>query len=148
MSRSPSDNPDAAIAELAERDGRYAPQAYFWLLNSLNRLLEKVVDEEKGLRHVGGEELTVFLVSQATTDFGPLAQEVLHLWGIKKTLDFGEIVYALIGAGLLSKTGHDRLSDFDDVCDLHESLTAPFRPRNDGAWPSSSDAEPLPENDD
>jgi uncharacterized repeat protein (TIGR04138 family) len=143
----PPDTPAAAIAELAERDGRYAPAAYFWLLNSLNHLLEKVVDEEKGLRHVGGEELAVFLVSQATADFGPLALEVLRMWGIRKTLDFGEIVYALIGAGILSKTGHDRLSDFDGVCDLETALTEPFRPRH-APWPPSPDGEPLPEDDD
>ena len=136
-----------AITRLTERDTRYAPQAYYWLLQSLERLLEKVVDEEKGLRHVGGEELTLSLVSQALDDYGPLAQEVLHLWGIRKTLDFGEIVYALIGAGLLSKTSHDRLSDFDDVCDLDEALTAPFLPRRNGAFPPS-DEEPLPESDD
>ena len=141
------DNPDAAIAELAADDGRYAPSAYFWLLNSLNRLLEKVVEEEKGLRHVGGEELAVFLVSQAIADFGPLAQEVLHLWGIRKTLDFGEIVYALIRAGLLSKTGHDHLSDFDGVCDLDEALTEPFRARQT-TWPASPGEEPIPEYDD
>ena len=136
-----------AIARLTERDTRYEPQAYYWLLQSLERLLEKVVDEEKGLRHVGGEELALSLVSQALDDYGPLAQEVLHLWGIRKTLDFGEIVYALIGAGLLSKTSHDRLSDFDDVCDLDEALTAPFLPRRDGAFPPPGE-EPLPESDD
>ena len=136
-----------AIARLTERDTRYEPQAYYWLLQSLERLLEKVVDEEKGLRHVGGEELTLSLVSQALEDYGPLAQEVLHLWGIRKTLDFGEIVYALIGAGLLSKTSHDRLSDFDDVCDLDESLAEPFRPRQT-TWPASPGEEPLPEFDD
>jgi uncharacterized repeat protein (TIGR04138 family) len=147
MPPSPPDNPAAAVAALAQNDGRYHPDAFFWLLNSLNHLLEKVVDEEKGLRHVGGEELALFLVTQATIDFGPLACEVLHTWGIRKTLDFGEIVYALIGAGLLSKTSHDRLSDFDGVCDLDEALTAPFRPRNGGAWPSPGE-EPLPEDDD
>lgn len=136
-----------AITRLTEHDTRYAPQAYYWLLQSLERLLEKVVDEEKGLRHVGGEELAVSLVGQALDDYGPLALEVLHLWGIRKTLDFGEIVYALIGAGLLSKTSHDRLSDFDGVCDLDEALTAPFLPRRDGAFPSP-DGEPLPEFDD
>ena len=136
-----------AIARLTERDTRYEPQAYYWLLQSLERLLEKVVDEEKGLRHVGGEELALFLVTQAMTDFGPLACEVLLTWGIRRTLDFGEIVYALIGAGLLSKTSHDRLSDFDGVCDLEEALTAPVRPRNGGAWPAPGE-EPLPENDD
>ena len=136
-----------AITRLTERDTRYAPQAYYWLLQSLERLLEKVVDEEKGLRHVGGEELALSLVGQALDDYGPLALEVLHLWGIRKTLDFGEIVYALIGAGLLSKTSHDRLSDFDDVCDLDEALTTPFRPRQT-SWPSSPNEEPLPESDD
>ena len=136
-----------AITRLTAHDTRYAPQAYYWLLQSLERLLEKVVDEEKGLRHVGGEELVVSLVGQALDDYGPLAREVLHLWGIRKTLDFGEIVYALIGAGLLSKTSHDRLSDFDDVCDIDEALTAPFRTRRDGALPSP-DEEPLPEFDD
>lgn len=147
MSSRDSDSPASAVAALARNDGRYHPDAYFWLLNSLNSLLEKVVDEEKGLRHVGGEELALFLVTQATTDFGPLACEVLHTWGIRRTLDFGEIVYALIGAGLLSKTSHDRLSDFDGVCDLEEALTAPFRPRNGGAWPAPGE-EPLPEDDD
>lgn len=136
-----------AITRLTAHDTRYAPQAYYWLLQSLERLLEKVVDEEKGLRHVGGEELVVSLVGQALDDYGPLAREVLHLWGIRKTLDFGEIVYALIGAGLLSKTSHDRLSDFDDVCDLDDALAAPFRTRRDGALPSP-DEEPLPEFDD
>ena len=136
-----------AITRLTERDTRYAPQAYYWLLQSLERLLEKVVDEEKGLRHVGGEELALSLVSQALDDYGPLALEVLHLWGIRKTLDFGEIVYALIGAGLLSKTSHDRLSDFDEVCDLDDALTTPFRPRQP-SWPSSPAEEPLPESDD
>lgn len=136
-----------AITRLTERDTRYAPQAHYWLLQSLERLLEKVVDEEKGLRHVGGEELALSLVGQALDDYGPLALEVLHLWGIRKTLDFGEIVYALIGAGLLSKTSHDHLSDFDDVCDLDDALTAPFRPRQ-SAWPSSPAGEPLPESDD
>ena len=138
----------AAVYDLAVRDGRYAPDAFFWLLNSLNRLLEKVVDEEKGLRHVGGEELALSLVSQAVEDFGPIALDVFRKWGISRTLDFGEIVYALIGAGLLAKTDRDHLSDFDGLCDLREALSVPFRPRNGDPWPATPAEEPLPEEDD
>jgi uncharacterized repeat protein (TIGR04138 family) len=45
---------------------------------------------------------------------------VLDYWGIKKTQDFGEIVFTLVDAGLMSKTEEDSLKDFRDVYDFEE----------------------------
>ena len=59
----------------------------------------------------------------------PAAQKfVLHwgemgqAWGINRTADFGEIVFNLIAAGLMSKTDRDDRRDFHDVYDLDEAL--------------------------
>lgn len=136
-----------AVNELAVKDPRYPPQAHCWLLRSLDGLLENVVREEKDIRHVSGEELSMYLVSRAVEEFGPMAADVMAVWGIRGTIDFGEMVYALIGAGVLSKTPKDRLADFEDVCDLQEALTAPFAARG-GAVPKDFRGEPIPAEDD
>ena len=136
-----------AVDELAVKDPRYPPHAYYWLLRSLEGLLENVVREEKDIRHVSGEELSVFLVSRAVEEFGPMAPDVLAVWGIRGTIDFGEMVYALIGAGVLSKTPKDRLADFEDVCDMQEAFRAPFAPRGTAA-PRDIRQEPIPAEDD
>jgi uncharacterized repeat protein (TIGR04138 family) len=56
----------------------------------------------------------------ALDQFGPMAMTVLHHWGIRQTLDFGKIVFALIGVKLLSKQPEDKLEDFDKVYDFAE----------------------------
>lgn len=136
-----------AVDELVVKDPRYPSQAYFWLLRSLEGLLENVVREEKDIRHVSGEELSVFLVSRAVEEFGPMAADVLAVWGIRGTIDFGEMVYALIGAGVLSKTPKDRVDDFEDVCDMQEAFRTPFAPRGT-AVPRDFRQEPIPAEDD
>ena len=136
-----------AVAELAVKDPRYPPQAHYWLLRSLDRLLETIAREEKDIRHVSGEELSMFLVSRAVEEFGPMAADVMAVWGIHGTIDFGEMVYALIGAGVLSKTPKDRLADFEDVCNLQEALTAPFA-SSGTPIPRDIRREPIPAEDD
>jgi uncharacterized repeat protein (TIGR04138 family) len=56
-----------------------------------------------------------------------MARTVLRLWGIHKTDDFGEIVFSLIEAELMSKTDGDRREDFHDVFDLDEALVRGYR---------------------
>ena len=54
---------------------------------------------------------------------------VLGRWGVRTTRDFGEIVFALLGAGLLGKTEEDKIEDFDDLYDFDAAFRAPFRPK-------------------
>ena len=41
----------------------------------------------------------------------------------------GEIVFALLDAGLLGKTAEDKIADFDDLYDFDSAFRAPFRPK-------------------
>jgi uncharacterized repeat protein (TIGR04138 family) len=63
----------------------------------------------------------------ALQEFGRMARTVFHLWGIERTDDFGEIVFNLIEAELMSRTQEDNRADFRNVFDLDEALVRDYR---------------------
>ncbi len=87
---------------------RYEPEAYSFVLNALDFTMVKLPKR----RHVSGQELLEGIRLYALDQFGPMVRTVFEHWGIKNTLDFGEIVFDLIDAGLLTKQAEDRLDDF------------------------------------
>jgi len=145
-------DPAHPIARLLRRDRRYKLEAYAFLFdaleyahNSLGLGKETHVDEieppqaeveepetpdEPGSRperHVTGQELCEAARRYALEQYGLMAKCVLNSWGIRKTGDFGEIVYNLIKIGRMRKTKNDRREDFDDVYDFDQALTQDFR---------------------
>jgi uncharacterized repeat protein (TIGR04138 family) len=127
----------AGLAEVARRDGRYAYEAYefvFQALHHAQKMLgreppeaargKEVVEAE---HHVSGPELLAGVRDLALSEFGLMARTVFHLWGIRGTADFGEIVFTLIEAGLMSKTSEDRREDFHNVYDLDAALVQGYR---------------------
>ncbi len=62
-----------------------------------------------------------------------MARTVFRRWGINRTDDFGEIIFNLIEANLMSKTPEDNRGDFHDVYDLDEELVNGYRIRLDEA---------------
>jgi uncharacterized repeat protein (TIGR04138 family) len=131
------------LAEAARRDPRYAYEAYefiFAALHHTQKLLgREPPDEARGPQaadprhHVSGPELLHGVRDLALREFGLMARTVFRMWGIKGTGDWGEIVFNLIEAGLMSKTSEDRLEDFRDVYDLDEALVRGFRIQLDEA---------------
>ncbi len=79
-------------------------------------------------RHVSGQELLDGLREFALEEFGPMAQTVLGGWGVRRTEDFGEIVFNLVEAGLLGKTDQDSRADFANGYDFDDAFRNPFRP--------------------
>src|SRR6185436_20564505 len=77
--------------------------------------------------HVSGPELLDGLRDLALREFGLMARTVFKMWGIRRTDDFGEIVFNLVAAGLMSKTDEDTREDFRNVFDLDEALVQGFR---------------------
>jgi uncharacterized repeat protein (TIGR04138 family) len=63
----------------------------------------------------------------ALREFGLMARTVFRRWGVEKTDDFGEIVFNLIEATLMSKTNDDSRRDFQGVYDLDRALLDGFR---------------------
>jgi uncharacterized repeat protein (TIGR04138 family) len=76
-------------------------------------------------RHVSGQQLCLGLRDLAAERYGLLAKIVLNRWGIRKTDDFGTIVYLLIDRGELRQGERDRLSDFVQVFDFDEAFAVP-----------------------
>jgi uncharacterized repeat protein (TIGR04138 family) len=106
------------IEDLLERDPSYKFEAYTFVLAGLH----DTVNMLKKPRHITGGELALGIRKYALDQFGPMAKTVLLHWGIRTTLDFGKIVFALIDVGLLSKQPEDRLEDFDKVYEFEESF--------------------------
>ena len=104
------------IESLLEKDPSYKFEAYTFVLAALH---DTVMGLKKP-RHITGGELALGIRKYALEQFGPMALTVLHYWGIRTTLDFGKIVYALIDVQLLSKQPEDKLVDFEGVYELEE----------------------------
>jgi uncharacterized repeat protein (TIGR04138 family) len=115
------------LKTVVERDGRYACHAYRFVYESLDYTLKKIGCK----RHVSGRELLFGIRDLAIEQFGGLAQMVFDRWGIKSTSDWGQIVWNLSEAGLMSRSDTDSLSDFEDVYDFGRTFTLDARP---GDW--------------
>jgi uncharacterized repeat protein (TIGR04138 family) len=102
---------DELAARIAPHTGRYHPRAFLFVLAALEYVQQRLPER----RHVSGEELSHACRELAIAEYGLLARDVLAHWGIHATSDFGEIVYALVDAGLLIRRPEDRPEDFREV---------------------------------
>ncbi len=100
---------DQQLDCLLQTDRRYHVDGFAFLLAGLETTATRRHGPRrgKGSRHISGRELSLGLRDIA-----------LDRWGIRRTRDFGEMVFLLIGAGLLGKQPSDRIEDFDDVYDF------------------------------
>lgn len=108
----------------------YAPEAFVFVQEGLTYTADKIHGKQTGLspdRHVTGQELCEGLRELAITRWGMLARLVLERWGIFSTMDFGRIVYAMISAGLFSKTERDSIDDFKNVYDFRKAFDAGYQ---------------------
>ena len=115
---------EQVILELVRKDDRYAADAYHFVFESLDYTLKR---RGGGRKHVSGPEIMEGLRLLALETFGYLARSVLESWGVRKTDDFGEIVFRLIAVDLLQKTADDRKADFVDLYDFSEAFDTAFQ---------------------
>jgi uncharacterized repeat protein (TIGR04138 family) len=123
------------LMDLTRRDPRYAYEAYeftFQALEHTHKMLgreppDENTDPNEPRHHVSGPQLLEGIRLYALQEFGLMARVVFHLWGISRTDDFGEIVFNLIEAELMSRTPQDRREDFHNLFDLDSALMEGFR---------------------
>jgi uncharacterized repeat protein (TIGR04138 family) len=117
------------IDDVVRRDPRYAYEAYEFLFEALKHTQQMLgrVPADNALPeedyHVSGPELLAGIRDLALREFGLMARTVFRMWGVDSTADFGELVFNLIDAGLMSKTSEDDRLDFAGVYDLDEALS-------------------------
>jgi len=112
-----------SILKIVRKDPRYGAQAYYFIFDALDYTLQHM----KKMRHVTGKELLEGIRRYATDHFGFLAKTVLDEWGVHATDDFGNIVFNLVEAGLLSRTESDTKDDFHEVYRFDEAFEREFR---------------------
>lgn len=110
------------LRTIVEANPTYKLEAYSFIMVALHHTVGKLETR----RHVSGQELSKGIREFATEQFGPLARQVLEYWGVRRTRDFGEIVFTLIEAGLMSKAQEDSVTDFDRVYDFQEAFGGPY----------------------
>ncbi len=116
--------PEPSLPEIVRADGRYAPGAFEFLYAGLERATQLRYGErpKPGQGHVSGQELCLALRELAIERWGALAGAVLRRWGVKKTRDFGEMVFLLVEHELMGRQEEDRVEDFDDVYAFSEAF--------------------------
>lgn len=119
-----------AVPLICEKDSRYAPDAYYFIRESLDCTLKQLGrNKGGGRRHVTGKELVEGIRQHAMHQYGPMARRVLESWGIRNTRDFGNIVFNMVNSGLLGKTDEDKVEDFDNGYSFEEAFVTPFLPK-------------------
>ena len=135
-------------AELVElsRSSRYPLDAFLFIQRGLDHTVRRLHgddDGEAGLpddldspeaeaaleaheqsRHVSGRQLCEGIRDYAIEQYGMLAPVVLGHWNVRRSRDFGRIVFEMVDAGMMRKTESDRVEDFDDVFDFRDAFNA------------------------
>jgi len=105
--------------DLLEDDPRYHAEAYNFVYEALDYTLKQVVEiDAREPRHVSGNELLEGIRQLSIGQFGCLVQSVFETWGVRKTDDFGEIVFNLVAHDLMGKQESDSPEDFKEVYDF------------------------------
>ena len=104
------------INEISEKDSRYKPDAYGFIIQALRFTQERL--ERKG--HITAKELLEGIKEYGLEQYGPMTKTVFGHWGITTTEDFGEIVFNMVENKLMGKNEKDSCDDFRNVYDFGE----------------------------
>jgi uncharacterized repeat protein (TIGR04138 family) len=113
------------IREIRTQNGRqFAEAAYFFVLEALDHtiFLQGKGQAPHESRHINGRDLLDGIRRYAQEEFGPLAPFAFRSWGVRRTEDFGNIVFEMIEAGLLNKDENDHPRDFVNGFDFERAF--------------------------
>jgi uncharacterized repeat protein (TIGR04138 family) len=129
MAAAEQDLLEEKIQTVRRRDRRFSRHAYYFVLDALDYTMTRLGREQLSgeERHVGGRELLSGIKEYASEQFGPMATIVFERWGVRRSGDFGEIVFNLIDAELLSRRPSDSRLDFVDGIDFRETFAQKHR---------------------
>jgi uncharacterized repeat protein (TIGR04138 family) len=119
-----SSNLEDRLKCVVERDGRYHINAYRFVYEALDYTV-KQLDRK---RHISGRELLEGIKNLALEQFGALAVMVFDVWGVRKTADFGNIVFNLVEAEMMSRSEEDSREDFNEVYRFSEVFRIDAKP--------------------
>lgn len=122
-----SDDYTKQVRRIALEDGRYSYRALIFVQQSV-QFTVNTLGHVKREEHIRGQDLLQGIAAFAIKQFGPLAGCVLREWGIRKSLDFGHIVFLLVQHKLLRASEQDSLEDFADGLDFYTAFEKDYKP--------------------
>ncbi|HXX93048.1 MAG TPA: Minf_1886 family protein [Planctomycetota bacterium] len=117
-------NFEEKLKAVVASDPRFPVPAYRFIYEGLDYTVRNIGCK----RHVTGRELAEGLRNLAIEQFGGLALLVLGQWNIRRTEDFGAMVFNLVDAGLMSRADSDSIEDFADVYDFGKTFSLDAKP--------------------
>ena len=112
------------LKRIAEKDARYQVEAYIFVLEALHYTRHNLKMEG----HVTGRQLLDGIKDLGIERYGAMTKMVFEHWGVRNTLDFGNIVINMVNEKILSKTSEDSIDDFKDVYDFEEVFVKKYQP--------------------
>ena len=120
---------EEALAKIRAKDPRYQRDAYLFVREALDYTQKTIgKDPRRRIKHVTGQQLLGGIREFALQQFGPMTKMVLEEWGIRRSQDFGEIVFNMVEVGWLAKTDKDSRADFENGYEFDEAFRKPFLP--------------------
>ena len=114
------------LKQVLRKAGPYPLEAFNFVREGLTYTAQSIHEDLEALpesdRHITGQQLCLGLRDYAIDQYGLLAPTVLRHWRIRRTDDFGRIVFAMIDAGLMTSTDQDSIEDFRAVYDFSEAF--------------------------
>ena len=111
------------VSQICVEDDRYHTDAYEFVMEALNFAQKKF----KKNKHVNGRQFLEGIKELLMRKFGPMTIPVLDYWGVKKTEDFGNIVYNLEKHKVIAKDEDDQYETFKDVYDFQKVFDEGYR---------------------
>lgn len=123
----PQETQNVSWRRMLSDAGPYPLEAFNFVREGLNFTVQHLFGEPESVpeshRHITGQQLSMGLRDFAIEQYGMLAPQVLNHWHIRRTDDFGRIVFAMIDHGLMSKNPDDSIEDFRCVYDFDEAFS-------------------------
>lgn len=121
------------LEHIVAESGKYPLEAFEFVRHGLSHTVVHTHGEVKARHagpecHVSGAQLCRGLRNYAIGRYGLMAGAVLRHFNIRRTVDFGRIVFAMVEGKIMQKTEEDDIRDFEDVFDFATAFEPPVRP--------------------
>ena len=109
---------EGIMDQIRLREQRFDERAYLFVLSALEHSQSRLTER----RHITGPELAHACRELALQRFGVMARLVLENWGMRSTMDIGDIVFTLVDLGLLISQPQESRDDFFGVFDFADAF--------------------------
>ena len=111
------------VSQIVQEDPRYHVDSYEFVMEALSFAQRKFRDA----KHISGHEFLEGIKGLLIKKFGPMTIPVLNYWGVKKTEDFGNIVFNMEQYKIIARDSQDQYETFKDGYDFQEVFDKGYR---------------------